>query len=135
MKAVVFLLAGLGLLACSADSSAQDDAKLRNDPTYSTQNYKHPNKAATAQRWQGTTGVEVRPPYQPANRQASYKNQSPNQVPSGGVTVDYRSSEQYANRNYKAQQPRAARPANTEVARKDGSTRGVAVKAGNATGE
>lgn len=135
MKTVFSLLVGFGLLACGADSSAQDDAKLRQDPTYSTQNYKHPNKAAAARRWEGNTGVEVRPPYQPANRQASYKNQSPNPIPTGGVTVDHQPNEQVANRNYKAQQPRATRPAETGVARKAGPARESTTKTGAATGE
>ncbi|WP_041258404.1 hypothetical protein [Fibrella aestuarina] len=133
MKLVFSLLAGLGLLACGNDTAAQDDAKLRNDPTYSTHNYKHPNKAAAARRWEGDKGVEVRPPYGPANRQTSYKNQAPNQLPSGGITVDHVTDEGLANRNYKAQnqKTRSTESSEGEVARK----REKAPKSGSTMGE
>jgi hypothetical protein len=114
MKSTLLLLAAFGLMVSTAQ--AQDDTKLKNDPTYSTHNYKHPNKAAKARQWEANSGTEVRPPYQAANRQANYKNQSPNPLPAGGVTVPHTPNEQLANRNYKAQQPQGT--PNTDVARK-----------------
>ncbi|MBO0931283.1 hypothetical protein [Fibrella aquatilis] len=127
MKRTLNVLAGFGLLIVSLSAVAQGNtheeaSKLRNDPTYSTRNYKHPNKATTAQRWEGATGVEVRPPYAPANRVSSYKNQAPNQIPSGGVTVDHAPNERVANRNYKAQQQKPSESA-AEIARKRTDTK------------
>ncbi len=113
MKTITTVLMGLGLTALSLSALAQGNVrgngqeeaiKLRNDPTYSTRNYKQPNKAAAARRWEGDKGVDVRPPYMPANRVANYKNQSANQIPAGGVTMGHTPDESLANRNYKAQQ-------------------------------
>lgn len=33
-------------------AQTEPEAKLRNDPTYSIRNYKHPNKATTARGWE-----------------------------------------------------------------------------------
>ena len=127
MKTMQIILAGFGLLLVSLSAVAQrqvrdeeyvEAPKLRNDPTYSTRNYKHPNKAATARRWENNPGIEVRPPYAPANRVGSYKNQTPNQIPSGGVTADYGPDERLTNRNYKAQTGRKSTGQTTNVALK-----------------
>lgn len=127
MKTITMLLAGFGLVALSLSALAQDNIrdsrhgeaiKLRNDPTYSTRNYKQPNKAAAARRWEGDNGVEVRPPYAPANRVTSYKSQSANQIPAGGITVEHTPNEDLANRNYKAQQGLSAQGATAKTARK-----------------
>ncbi|QJW90093.1 hypothetical protein HNV11_12265 [Spirosoma taeanense] len=109
MKTVLSLLTGLCLLALSGQ--AQDDRKLRNDPTYSTHNYKHPNKAAAARRWEASEGVSVRQPAPGDARLADYKKQVPFQQPSGGVTVDHTPVQDVTVRNYKIQRPfQAASP-------------------------
>ncbi|MBO0938719.1 hypothetical protein J2I47_19365 [Fibrella sp. HMF5335] len=123
MKQILNLLAGITLFAVSLAANAQsavgdETVKLRNDPTYSTRNYKQANKAATARSWEGSSGLEVRPPYAPANRLSSYKNQSPGQIPSGGITVEHTPNEKLANRNYKAQQGAPVSEATTTTARK-----------------
>ncbi len=38
--------------ALSTETLAQPETKLRNDPTYSIHNYKHPNKATAARAWE-----------------------------------------------------------------------------------
>jgi hypothetical protein len=124
MKTITTVLMGFGLIVLGLSALAQGNVwnggqqevtRLRNDPTYSTRNYKQPNKAAAARRWEGDKGVDVRPPYAPANRTTSYKNQSANQIPAGGITVEHTPDESFANRNYKAQlgQPASGSTANT----------------------
>lgn len=39
-------------IAFSSVTIAQSENKLRNDPTYSIRNYKHPNKAVAARAWE-----------------------------------------------------------------------------------
>ncbi len=85
MKSITTLLIGLGLLAYSVPIKAQDEAKLRKDQTYSTHNYKHSNKAATARSWENKEGVPVWLPSQQDSRLSNYKNQVPGQLPVGGV--------------------------------------------------
>lgn len=127
MKTITIVLVGFGLLVVSLSALAQgnvrddghgDVSRLRNDPTYSTRNYKQPNKAAAARRWEADNGVDVRPPYAPANRVTSYKSQSANQIPAGGITVEHTLNEELANRNYKNQQGTPARGATANTARK-----------------
>jgi hypothetical protein len=107
MKTGIILLAVSGWLGLASCSMAQtnDKNKLRNDPTYSTQNYKHANKAATARRWESGAGVSVTPPAVTGNQVANYKSQRPNQAPVGGVTVGHTPDNNVANRNYKQQRP------------------------------
>ncbi|QIP14094.1 hypothetical protein G8759_16450 [Spirosoma aureum] len=112
MKIEFILLTGLGLLALAGQTHAQNDRKLRNDPTYSTHNYKHPNKAATARRWEEKTGVAVQQPAPGDVRLADYKKGLPNAEPVGGITVDHTPSVTLAERNYKIQ--RVGEPANSE---------------------
>ncbi|RYF74895.1 MAG: hypothetical protein EOO39_07805, partial [Cytophagaceae bacterium] len=105
MKQVLTLLIGLGILACGAPSKAQDEQKIRKDHTYSTHNYKHPNKVAKAREWESKEGVTVQTPSLQDPRFANYKNQRPGLNPVGGVTVPHTLNEELANRNYKMQKP------------------------------
>jgi len=111
MKIAIALVTGLSLLALSGSSQAQEDRKLRKDPTYSTHNYKHPNKAAVARRWEDKEGVSVQQPSPGDARLADYKKAVPNAEPAGGVTVDHTPSTNLADRNYKIQ--RLGAPVNT----------------------
>lgn len=118
MKSLTTLLIGLGLLACNAPTKAQDDQKLRKDHTYSTHNYKQPNKAATARRWEEKEGVTVQTPSLQDPRFANYKNQRPGTEPVGGVTVPHVMNEDLANRNYKMQKPSISTNQDSTLARK-----------------
>ncbi|GAB3759730.1 hypothetical protein [Spirosoma pomorum] len=120
MKTATMILTGLSLLAVAGGACAQDDRKMRNDPTYSTSNYKHANKAATARRWEKKTEVAVQQPTATDNRLADYKKQVPNQEPAGGITVDHTPMTDVADRNYKIQRPNQPRetPNETFVKRK-----------------
>ncbi|HEX9957047.1 MAG TPA: hypothetical protein VGA96_07320, partial [Fibrella sp.] len=73
MKSITTLLIGICLLAYSVRAKAQDEDKLRKDPTYSTHNYKHPNKAAVARRWEAKEGVPVYKPLPQDIRLSNYK--------------------------------------------------------------
>lgn len=110
MKPRLFLLAGLSLMALAEPASAQDERRLRNDPTYSTHNYKHANKAAAARRWSENKGVAVQQPAPAETVLADYKKQVPGQRPAGGITVDHTPLTDVADRNYKIQ--RVNRPVN-----------------------
>lgn len=119
MKLFTIALATAGLMAFACQSSAQDDSKLRRDPTYSTNNYKHPNKAATARRWEANTGVTVQSPAPGDANLANYKRQVPSQEPAGGITVEHTPSTDVADRNYKMQRPmQSSGSSNSGVARK-----------------
>ncbi|CAN5203442.1 hypothetical protein BH09BAC4_BH09BAC4_49490 [soil metagenome] len=109
MKTYLFVLAFSGLSFLTA--SAQDDRKLRNDPTYSTHNYKHPNKAATARQWENKSGVVVQPPKLSRGTPANYKHSVPGSLPQGGVVVPHTPEMDVAVRNYKNQRIPSARPA------------------------
>lgn len=82
---------------------AQEQTALRNDPTYSTHNYKHPNKAAMAQKWGAKKGVAVPVVGYTAGQLANYKQQRPSSVPVGGLSIPYTPSTSLADRNYKIQ--------------------------------
>lgn len=103
MKHTLGLLAGLALLAAAGQTQAQNKQRLRNDPTYSTHNYKHPNKAAAAQKWESKTSVAVEEPAPGDVRLADYKKAVPNAGPVGGITVDHTTSVTLEERNYKIQ--------------------------------
>lgn len=106
MKSIQSYLIALGFLALASQVSGQDNqSKLRKDPTYSTHNYKHPNKAATARQWESKSGVVVEQPQSGNVNLANYKRQVPNQAPVGGVTVGHTPSTDVADRNYKIQRP------------------------------
>jgi hypothetical protein len=120
MKSIQSYIIALGLLALASQVSGQDNqSKLRNDPTYSTHNYKHPNKAATARQWESRSGVVVEQPQSGNLNLANYKRQVPNQNPVGGVTVDHTPSMDVADRNYKIQRPtRSSDATRSDVANK-----------------
>lgn len=101
------------------NASAQDDTKLRRDVTYSTHNYKHPNKAATANQWADKKGVAVKAPALNQGPVLSYKHQAPGTEPVGGVVTTHTPEMNLAVRNYKIQrvsEPRPATAPDTEVA-------------------
>ncbi|MEZ0484467.1 hypothetical protein [Fibrella aquatica] len=118
MKTLTTLLMGFGLLAYSLPADAQVNEKTRKDHTYSTHNYKHPNKAAAARTWEEKEGVSVQAPLPQDTRLSNYKNQRPGQPPVGGVTVPHTPDENLANRNYKMQKPSISADENGSVARK-----------------
>ena len=115
MKTNLFLLAGLCLMALVEPTSAQDERRLRNDPTYSTHNYKHANKAAAARRWADNKGVAVQQPAPAETRLADYKKQVPGQRPAGGVTLDHTPSTDLADRNYKIQRVNRSQDSNADL--------------------
>lgn len=117
MKTLLILaaLAALPLLLVPAhaqtkEGSSQTKDKTpvwRNDPMYSTHNYKHPNKAATAQRCNPAAGVAVNKTAS-GNQMANYKMPATQRVPTGGITVPHSPDLGVANRNYKMPRPHAA---------------------------
>ena len=115
MKTYLFVLALSGLSMLTA--SAQDDAKLRRDVTYSTHNYKHPNKAAKARQWEAKQGVAVNPPGLNQNPMASYKHSVPGASPVGGVVVSHTPETDVSLRNYKIQRVSLSRPAAQPVSK------------------
>ena len=117
MKLLIASLIGFGLLATTLPATAQNDDRLRKDHTYSTHNYKHPNKAAVAQRLDAKEGVLVETPSRLArqdNRPVSYKNQLPGRPAVGGVSVLHTTNEALTNRNYKMPKP-LVRPERTNT--------------------
>ncbi|GAB3494429.1 hypothetical protein GCM10027341_10580 [Spirosoma knui] len=115
MKTYLLVLAFVSLSVLTA--SAQDDQKLRNDRTYSTHNYKHPNKAATARQWENQKGVAVRAPGYSQGQVANYKRQVPNAVPTGGIEVNHTPEQDVTLRNYKMQRvslPKSTTPPASE---------------------
>jgi hypothetical protein len=103
MKTSIFWLTSMSLLSLMGQANAQDDRRLRSDATYSTHTYKHPNKAATARKWEEKSGVAVQQPAPGNTELANYKRQVPNKQPTGGITVEHTPSTDVANRNYKIQ--------------------------------
>ncbi|QIP15166.1 hypothetical protein G8759_22345 [Spirosoma aureum] len=101
MKRILLIAALSGLSLITA--SAQDDNKVRNDHTYSTHNYKHANKAATARQWENKSGASVRAPGLGTAPLANYKHQVPGAVPTGGVVLPHTPETDVALRNYKIQ--------------------------------
>ncbi|WP_461100949.1 hypothetical protein [Spirosoma koreense] len=118
MKMLTIVLLGASLLALSGHAYSQDQRsdgtnKPLNNPMYSTSNYKHPNMAAAARRWEKKEGVPVRKPSPNDAQLANYKNQMPVAQPAGGVTVDHTPSASLADRNYKIQ--RVSEPASSSA--------------------
>ncbi|GAB3699420.1 hypothetical protein GCM10027592_25480 [Spirosoma flavus] len=105
MKVFTLLLASAGLLVASQQVYSQDDGgkKPLYNPMYSTHNYKHPNMAKAASRWEKKSGVAVQTPTPGAAQVANYKNQMPMVEPVGGITVEHTPSRNLADRNYKIQ--------------------------------
>lgn len=104
----VLVLSAFSLLT----ASAQDDATLRRDGTYSTHNYKHPNKAAKARQWEAKQGVSVDAPGPNRGPMASYKHPVPGVAPVGGVVAPHTPQMDVGLRNYKIQRVSLSRPAN-----------------------
>ncbi|GAB3512755.1 hypothetical protein GCM10027341_53890 [Spirosoma knui] len=102
---IALIFASLGVFAMSRPAYAQDDTKLRNDPTYSTHNYKHPNKSAVARGWESKQGVTVGRPMPSQEPLANYKRQVPGQPTGNGIVVNHTPSTDVADRNYKMQRP------------------------------
>ena len=100
------LLAWIGCLLWPGIASAQDE-KLRRDVTYSTHNYKHPNKAAAARKWEQGKGMEIQAPTNVASR--NYKQQQPttasDQPLEEGIVLKANRDQLFINRNYKDQHP------------------------------
>lgn len=124
MKPITVLLAaGLGVLLFAGAAQAQaeyvEPPKLRSDKTYSTHNYKHPNKAATARRWEAKQGVAVQQLADKNAELANYKRQMPNAEPVGGVSVSAAPLNNVASGNYKMQRPSSpATVPDADIARK-----------------
>ncbi|WP_128544962.1 hypothetical protein [Larkinella soli] len=117
MKKFAITCAVLLAIALTTPVNAQD--KLKNDPTYSTSNYKHPNKAAEAARWEPEASIEFRPrKRRPAMNIASYREQQR----LGGMresAIAVPAGPSVANRNYKQQNRLVSpAPAKAEVATK-----------------
>ncbi|GAB4026069.1 hypothetical protein [Spirosoma gilvum] len=112
---VIAILSTLTIL----NAAAQDDSKSRRDVTYSTHNYKHPNKAAKARQWADKKGVAVNAPAMNQEKVLSYKHQAPGIEPVGGVVAPHTPEMDVAVRNYKIQrvsEPRPATSMDAEVA-------------------
>ncbi|WP_420148381.1 hypothetical protein [Spirosoma sp.] len=115
MKPFNILLVGIGLLAmaeqaCSQDSPTPGQRKPLNNPMYSTHNYKHPNMAAAARRWEAKEGVAVKAPRLSDAELANYKRQMPIAQPVGGITVEHIPTASQADRNYKIQRVSEPKP-------------------------
>lgn len=108
MKRTLFIAALTGLSFLTA--SAQDNQKIRKDHTYSTHNYKHPNKAAVARQWDNKPAVVVRASGANLNTVANYKHPVPGAVPVGGVVVPHTPETDVALRNYKIQRLSMPKP-------------------------
>ncbi|MFC5407969.1 hypothetical protein ACFPMF_01520 [Larkinella bovis] len=106
----------LGLLAVAMAIPATAQEKLKSDPTYSTANYKHPNKAAAARQWEPENGIEFRRRKQKPQNIASYREQQRRGgIGDPAITVPATPAS-LASRNYKQQnrmvnpQPAANKP-------------------------
>ncbi|GAB3944401.1 hypothetical protein GCM10028805_11870 [Spirosoma harenae] len=97
------------------NASAQDDSKLRRDVTYSTHNYKHANKAATARQWDSKKGVTVNAPTLNQGPAISYKHQAPSPAV-GGVVATHTPEMDVAVRNYKIQRVSESRSTSSSEA-------------------
>lgn len=110
-------LAGMLLACLSSITSYGQETKLKKDVTYSTHNYKHPNKAAQAQKWEQNRGVAVTTPNPRLVVQDNYKHPLPGALPSGGITVQHEPSATITDRHYKTTNW-LANPPKSEVAKK-----------------
>ncbi|RRA97964.1 hypothetical protein [Larkinella rosea] len=111
MKTYIFALALSGLTVLTV--AAQDDVKSRKDVTYSTHNYKHPNKAAAARKWADQKGTGITTPGFDNKTVANYKQPVPNPEPVDGLLVPHTAEENLADRNYKIQRLNVAAPTAT----------------------
>lgn len=108
MKPVFSILVTAALTAISATMLAQTRPVWERDPTYSVNNYKHSNKAASVHHRHFKSGMDVRVPQSGANQLASYKMPKVGQPPVGGVVLLHTPNQDIASRNYKM--PRLTRP-------------------------
>lgn len=122
MKRIVLIAALCGLSLGTA--SAQDDRKVRNDHTYSTHNYKHANKAATARQWENKPGASVRAPGLNTGPLANYKHPVPGAAPVGGVVMPHTPETDVTLRNYKIQRVSVPNSTSTELAKSGNSPSG-----------
>ncbi|QHV94653.1 hypothetical protein [Spirosoma endbachense] len=104
MKTVGITLWGVFGLLLVAPAFSQNRAEVYNDPTYSTHNYKHPNKAIEAQRVEASIGTNVPAATSTDRILADYKPQIHSNYASGSITVDYKSPRNTGDWNYKTQQ-------------------------------
>lgn len=97
------IIACIGCLLWPCVGQAQPE-KVRRDVTYSTHNYKHPNKAATARKWKKQTGVEVAAPASVASR--NYKQPATtSDEQQESIVLKVNREQLDMNRNYKDQHP------------------------------
>jgi hypothetical protein len=106
MKVAMQTLAGLLAVALAIPATAQDTRSRsveQSDPTYSTRNYKHPNKAAAAQQWEPEASIEFRQRKRRFPQSiASYREeQRRGGMPNSAIAVP--ASPTLVNRNYKQQ--------------------------------
>ena len=94
----------IGCLLWPCLSQAQD-AKLRRDVTYSTHNYKHPNKAAQARKWEQPATVDVNAPASVASRNYKQPMNATEQPQEEGIVLRANRDQLDMDRNYKNQHP------------------------------
>lgn len=116
MKKLQLMLNALLATVLASCTEGKDD-KLKSDGTYSTHNYKHPNKAAQAREWEQSPSVPVMPSSTSDPVSANYKQQPAGSAPPGGITVPYQSTVTVADRHYKTQNWMKTAP-EPEVAKK-----------------
>ncbi len=91
----------LGLIV--AGPALSQDAKLKRDVTYSTHNYKHPNKAQVARKWEQSPGVRTSDLTERQVVTGDYKKPATivTQQPTPQLAFEVK-PEREINRNYKA---------------------------------
>ena len=102
MKTVWKTCLGLLAIALAIPATSQDNDKLKRDPTYSTGNYKHSNKAKAAREWEPESGITFRIRKRQPQNIASYREQQRR----GGIgdpAIAIPAKPSMANRNYKHQ--------------------------------
>ncbi|GAB3899306.1 hypothetical protein GCM10028803_20230 [Larkinella knui] len=92
----------LGLLAVALTMPGIAQDKVKNDPTYSTANYKHPNKATSARQWEPESGIEFRIRRRQPQTIAAYREQQ-RRGGFGDAAISIPAKPTLANRNYKQQ--------------------------------
>ncbi|KAA9347869.1 hypothetical protein [Larkinella humicola] len=92
----------LGLLAIALAMPATSQDKVKRDPTYSTANYKHPNKAKAAREWEPESGITFRIRKRQPQNIASYREQQ-RRGGLGDPAIAIPAKPSMANRNYKQQ--------------------------------
>jgi hypothetical protein len=76
--------------------------KLKNDPTYSTANYKQPNKVTAARQWAPESGIEFRPRNRKPQNITTYREQQRLGGP-GDLAIAIPSKGSWVSHNYKQQ--------------------------------